>query len=105
MLALSDVLGEGFEIPPDRFDRPADFASQLAAYEAEPPVRVRFDVGGEADGEPVAAFDDDRRRRGRSRTPPPRPGGSGAEGTLADGAARRRGAPTATGTTPTRSRA
>jgi uncharacterized protein len=54
---FSEVLGEGFEIPPDRFDPSAGYASQLAAYEAEPRVRVRFDVGGEADGEPVAAFD------------------------------------------------
>lgn len=42
----------------DRFDPRGDFGSQLATYEAEPRVRVRFDVGGgDADGEPVAAFE------------------------------------------------
>jgi predicted acyl esterase len=46
-----------FEFPADRFDPDGDFASQLAAYEAEPRVRVRFEVGAEADGDPVAAFE------------------------------------------------
>jgi predicted acyl esterase len=54
---LSDLYGDTFSIPPDRFDPDADFAAQLTAYEAEPMLRARFDVGaGEADGAPFAAF-------------------------------------------------
>ncbi len=48
---------ESFEFPADRFDPDGDFDAQLAEYEAEPRVRVRFDVGADADGDPVAAFE------------------------------------------------
>ena len=46
------------QLPPDRFDRSTDFAAALAAYEAEPPVRVLFDNGaGGTPGAPVAGFE------------------------------------------------
>jgi putative CocE/NonD family hydrolase len=54
---LSRYFPKSFEFPADRFDPDGDYASQLAAYEAEPSIRMRFDVGADADGEPVAAFE------------------------------------------------
>ncbi|MFI5046287.1 MAG: CocE/NonD family hydrolase [Acidimicrobiia bacterium] len=61
-LVASAILGaiyqKGASLPPDRFDPAGDYASQLAAYEAEPELRVRFDVGaGDAAGAPIAAFE------------------------------------------------
>ncbi|HEX5586116.1 MAG TPA: CocE/NonD family hydrolase, partial [Acidimicrobiia bacterium] len=54
---VSALTGTAFSVPPDRFDPAGDYASQLAAYEAEPTLRVRFDVGaGAAAGAPIAAF-------------------------------------------------
>ncbi len=35
----------GVQLPPDRFDNSQSYASQLAKYQAEPPVRVLFDNG------------------------------------------------------------
>ncbi len=35
----------GVQLPPDRFDNTKSYASQLAKYEAEPPVRVLFENG------------------------------------------------------------
>ena len=53
-------------------DQP-DYATALAPYEAEPPVRVLFDVGaGDADGAPIAAFETTRRRVAAPATPPRR---------------------------------
>ena len=92
-VCCSDVLGEGFEIPPDRFDRPADFAT--------PARRLRGRAAG------AGALRRRRRRgrrrsrwprstrpprRGRSRTPTPTTWCLGAGGTLADAAAPTRGA-------------
>ena len=50
--------GPGVSLPPDRFTTEPDYASALRAYEAEPPVRVLFDVGAGT-----------RRRCPRSRRP------------------------------------
>lgn len=35
----------GVQLPPDRFDNTKSYASQLALYEAEPPVRILFENG------------------------------------------------------------
>jgi len=35
----------GVQLPPDRFDNTKSYASQLAKYEAEPPVRILFENG------------------------------------------------------------
>ena len=57
--------------PPDRFDPNTDYAAALAAYQAEPPVRVLFDSGaGGPPGAPIAAFETTVRRRGRRRRAP-----------------------------------
>ncbi|MET0627128.1 MAG: CocE/NonD family hydrolase [Acidimicrobiia bacterium] len=54
---VSALTGAPFTVPPDRFDPTGDYAPQLAAYEAEPMLKVRFDVGaGAAAGAPNAAF-------------------------------------------------
>jgi hypothetical protein len=58
-LLISQVYGRPTQLPPDRFDPHGDFGSQLAAYQAEPELRVRFDVGASPDanpGAPLAAF-------------------------------------------------
>jgi predicted acyl esterase len=52
--ALSQLFGPGASLAPDRFTDEPDYASALHAYEAEPRVRVLFDVG--AGGSPVPAF-------------------------------------------------
>ena len=44
-IALSRVFGPGTSLAPDRFTNEPDYASALRAYEAEPRVRVLFDVG------------------------------------------------------------
>ncbi len=45
----------GATLPPDRFDGYASYADALAAYQAEPPVRVLWENGaGHAPGEPYA---------------------------------------------------
>jgi len=44
-IALSRVFGPGASLAPDRFTNEPDYASALRAYEAEPRVRVLFDVG------------------------------------------------------------
>jgi hypothetical protein len=36
----------GVQLPPDRFDNTKSYASQLALYKAEPPVRILFENGG-----------------------------------------------------------
>ena len=83
---LTQFYGPGVTLPPDRFTAYPDYATALAAYEQELPVRVLFDIGaGGAPGTPdprvravvpvVAATDDPghhvvlrRRRRARDRT-------------------------------------
>jgi hypothetical protein len=52
----ADLFGfPGATIPPDRFDAYPDYASALAAYQAEPPVRVLWENGaGQGPGEPYA---------------------------------------------------
>lgn len=53
-------LGVRVDLPPDRFTDEPDFASALARYEAEPPVRVLFDNGAGAEpGAPVPGFEAD----------------------------------------------
>jgi predicted acyl esterase len=52
--ALSRLFGKGATLAPDRFTDQPDYASALRAYEAEPRVRVLFDVG--AGGPPMPAF-------------------------------------------------
>ncbi len=53
---LARVYGAGVTLEPDRFTDEPDFAAALKAYEAEPEVRVLFDVGATADGAPVPSF-------------------------------------------------
>jgi uncharacterized protein len=54
---LAQVFGTGISLEPDRFTAEPSYEAALAAYEAEPPVRLRFDVGaGAAPGTPVAGF-------------------------------------------------
>ena len=53
-LALSSVFGPGVTLEPDRFTGAPSYAAALAQYEAEPPVRVLFDMG--AGGAPGAAI-------------------------------------------------
>jgi len=53
-VALSRAFGDGAKLAPDRFTNQPDFASALRAYEAEPPVRVLFDVGADA---PMPSFE------------------------------------------------
>ena len=54
---LTALYGRAYAFPPDRFDPNGNYATQLAKYEAEPAVRVRFDVGAETSGAPFAAFE------------------------------------------------
>jgi hypothetical protein len=50
--------GVSITLPPDRFDPSTDYATALASYEAEPPVRVLFDNGaGPPAGAPIAGFE------------------------------------------------
>jgi uncharacterized protein len=57
-LLLAGAFGAGIGIPPDRFDASDGYDAALAAYEAEPRVRVLFDEGaGGRAGAPVAAFE------------------------------------------------
>ncbi len=55
---LSRIFGSGVTLAPDRFTGEASYAAALAAYQAEPPVRVLFDVGagGAAKGAPIPGF-------------------------------------------------
>jgi hypothetical protein len=54
---LGQVFGEGVTLEPDRFADQPDYQAALVAYEAEPPVRILFDVGaGASPGAPVAGF-------------------------------------------------
>jgi hypothetical protein len=57
-LGYARVAGTPIELPPDRFANETDFATALARYEAEPPIRVLFDNGaGNVPGAPVPAFE------------------------------------------------
>ena len=50
----------GATLPPDRFDGYATYADALAAYQAEPPVRVLWENGGGHDpGEPYPTAETD----------------------------------------------
>jgi hypothetical protein len=54
---LGGIYGPGVNLAPDRFTDQPDYATALAAYAAEPTVRVLFDVGaGGAPGAPVPGF-------------------------------------------------
>jgi predicted acyl esterase len=53
-IALSRAFGKGATLAPDRFTDEPDYETALRAYEAEPRVRVLFDVG--AGGAPMPAF-------------------------------------------------
>jgi hypothetical protein len=55
---LSQFYGPGVKLPPDRFTASPDYASALAAYQQEPPVRVLVGVGaGAAPGTPIPVFE------------------------------------------------
>jgi predicted acyl esterase len=57
---LSGIYGGTVTLAPDRFTGYADYQAALAAYEAEPPVRVLFDSGaGGPRGAPVPSFEAD----------------------------------------------
>ncbi len=57
-LLLAGAFGRGVGIPPDRFDPSVGYDAALAAYEAEPRVRVLFDEGaGGPPGAPVAGVE------------------------------------------------
>jgi predicted acyl esterase len=54
---LSRLFGPGVELAPDRFSGETDYQTALAKYEAEPEVRLLFDVGaGGSPGAPVPGF-------------------------------------------------
>ncbi len=53
-IALARVFGPGATLAPDRFTDQPDYETALRAFEAEPRVRVLFDVG--ADNVPMPAF-------------------------------------------------
>jgi putative CocE/NonD family hydrolase len=54
---LSRTFGPGVTLAPDRFTNEPDYATARRAFEAEPKVRVLFDVGaGAASGAPVPGF-------------------------------------------------
>jgi predicted acyl esterase len=53
-VALTRLFGKGATLAPDRFTNEPDYATTLAAYQAEPRVRVLFDVG--ANNSPMPAF-------------------------------------------------
>lgn len=56
---LAQFYGPGVTLPADRFSASPDYASALAAYEQELPVRVLFGVGaGGSPGTPIPAFED-----------------------------------------------
>ncbi|HEX9467444.1 MAG TPA: CocE/NonD family hydrolase [Acidimicrobiia bacterium] len=61
---LPPLFGAGATLEPDRFTGFSDYGTALAAYEAEPSIRVLFDVGagtspgtGTAAGAPVPGFE------------------------------------------------
>ncbi len=55
---LTQFYGPGVKLPPDRFTAYPDYASALAAYQQELPVRVLVGVGaGGAPGTPIPAFE------------------------------------------------
>ena len=55
---LTQFYGPGVKLPPDRFTAYPDYASALAAYQQELPVRVLVGVGaGGAPGTPVPEFE------------------------------------------------
>jgi hypothetical protein len=54
---LSRTFGPGVTLAPDRFTNEPDYATARRAFEAEPRVRVLFDVGaGGAPGAPIPGF-------------------------------------------------
>jgi predicted acyl esterase len=55
-LVLARIFGGGVSLGPDHFVNARSYASALRRYEAEPPIRVLFDVGGTAAGAPVPTF-------------------------------------------------
>ncbi len=78
---LGRIFGRGATLAPDRFTDQPDYASALRTYEAEPKVRMLFDVGAEKT--PMPAFS-------TTSTAFPLPGTTattwylGGDGTLAD---------------------
>ncbi|MFN8025125.1 MAG: CocE/NonD family hydrolase [Acidimicrobiia bacterium] len=55
-VVLQRVFGPGAQLEPDHFVDETDYATALKKYEAEPELRVLFDVGATTDGAPVASF-------------------------------------------------
>ncbi len=56
-LLLGAVFGAGAQLDTDHFVDAPSYAAALKQYQAEPPVRVLFDVGGVTGGSPVPSFD------------------------------------------------
>ena len=88
---LAGIYGPGVSIGPDRFTDEPDYATALRAYEAEPTVRLLFDVGAATAAACRSRGSRRPRRRGRSPTPPRRTWYLGADGVLARADAPRSG--------------
>ena len=55
-VVLARVFGPGAQLEPDHFVNETDYDAALAKFQAEPRLRVLFDVGATANGAPVASF-------------------------------------------------
>ena len=55
-VVLARVFGPGVQLEPDQFVGQTNYDAALATYQAEPPLRVLFDVGATTNGAPVASF-------------------------------------------------
>ncbi|RIL01583.1 MAG: hypothetical protein DCC71_17410 [Proteobacteria bacterium] len=58
-LLFREIFGVAVPIPPERFSPDDDFATQLAEYESEPPIRILMESGGVPNrpaGAPIAAY-------------------------------------------------
>ena len=51
---MENVFGDAMDMPPNRFEDYTDYATALADYEAEAPVRILFESGAHADVAPGA---------------------------------------------------
>jgi len=54
-LLFDEIFGAEISLPEPRFEPSDDFEAALAAYEAEPEVRILFESGGGANGSPPGA--------------------------------------------------
>ena len=55
-VVLARVFGPGAQLEPDQFAGQTNYGAALAEYQAEPRLRVLFDVGATTNGAPVASF-------------------------------------------------